>query len=749
MKCIKFTFFCYMIFQVLQAQSYINSLDSLIDKKVVFLGRISKKIKNIIYTVKTITKKELCLRQIDDFLERGGYVVDLSCLDIMALEAHLDIKNELQDLKNALYAKLYLYYLECAQQKMLYIAVKNYDNLWYWYNEKFEENKFFYQKNIFRWFLRSEYQIKVENNIALLQEVTKKTNSFLGLLKYNQRCLEQAQTQEEFQKSLCDAIQLQDECFYYHAKDEENYFDEDIIKKSTMQVYNFNQNICEQYGNAVLPSHIERHWQSYAVLATVICVSGIFCKKYEAEITQGTQYFWEHHVKRPFEQFKDIFSGLTHIPTLGTAPKFDGVSLEEDSKILEELIEVGAKIPQVNGQSVSLDQAIAELLHEASGGDFVKQYRSMLDIADNIKESIDKSQPILDKVNHSLEKIQPILNHELQQYEKFKKILPILKEHLVIFENKLAACKEKVQEEVNPNDWTNNSIAKMVVTTDDLVGAKIYLNSADAVTELVNNVIKTFDASGLMNGFYAEFHDENLKNTINPEDFKVNLATEEFKKNQKKLDEFSPVDYKPLPLFDTSNWTFEEKKQKALENDRIILAYPEKNIKNLAGAYHRVVMRQLVDTKEQMNKSIFQTNHVLDGIYRETNHLIEEVYTDNRLVLGVVALVPVATVCGSSLFASNKIYSSVAYRPIRKFIYQIEVLLNESFYASTCFEKEGSLYFLTEQLKLHIGVLTFAEQKLIKDDIASLQSANLDYVQKFNIVQRMYRTYPCLAIGIV
>lgn len=705
MKCIKFTFFCYMIFQVLQAQPYINSLDSLIDKKVVSLGRISKKIKNIIYTVKIITKKEPCLHQIDDFLERG-YVVDLSCLDIMALEAHLDIKNELQDLKNALYAKLYLYYLECAQQKMLYIAVKNYDTLWYWDNEKFEENKFFYQKNIFRWFLRSEYQIKVENNIALLQEITKKTNSFLGLLKYNQRCLEQAQTQEEFQKSLCDAIQLQDECFYYHAKDEESYFDEDIIKKSTMQVYNFNQNICEQYGNAVLPSHIERHWQSYAVLATVICVSGIFCKKYEAEITQGTQYFWEHHVKRPFEQFKDIFSGLTHIPTLGTAPKFDGVSLEEDNKILDELIEVGAKIPQINCQLVSLDQANAELLHEATGGEFAKQYQQIKNLVDKIEGSIDNG---------------------LEEYKIFQIILPSLKQHLIDFENQLTGVQLKTDQEGAP---LYADPLRLVINEDRVKSIKIGIDAMAPIKDLISKTIKTISESNL------------LETPISSSDRK-------FLDVQDGLDKVVNSEFKPLEPLDTSSWTFEQKKQRAFENDRIILAHPEKNIKNLAGAYHRMVMRQLVDTKEQMNKSIFQTNHVLDGIYRETNHLIEEVYTDNRLVLGVVALVPVATVCGSSLFASNKIYSSVAYRPIRKFIYQIEVLLNESFYASTCFEKEGSLYFLTEQLKLHIGVLTFAEQKLIKDDIASLQSANLDYVQKFNIVQRMYRTYPCLAIGIV
>jgi len=723
MKCLSFTFFCCMIFQLLHGQSYTDSLDTLIDKKISSLGRVSKKVKNMVYTIKTITKKEPCLQQIDDFLERG-YVVDLSCLDVMDLEAHLDIKNELQDLKNALHAKLYLYYLECAQQKMLYIAAKNYDALWYWHDEQFQENKYFYQRNVLRWFLRSQYQIKIENNIATLQAITKKTNSFLGLLRYNQRSLKQAQNQEEFKKNLLDVMQLQDDFFYHEMEGKEIYMDGDCIKKSTMQVYDFSQHISQLYGSAVLPSHIQRHWQSYAVVATIICASAFFCKKYEAQITQGSQYFWEYHVKRPFEQFKNMVSGLTHIPTLGTAPKFDGVSLDEDNKILEELIEVGAKIPQVNGLMVSLDQANAELLHEATGGEFAKQYQQIKGLVDKIDADIKKIEPIIGKVEGSID-------NGLEEYKKFQIILPALKQHLVDFENQLAGVQLKIDREGAP---LYADPLRLVVNEDRVKSIKTGIDAMTPTMDLISKTIKTMTESNLLETPIFS-SDRNL----------VTMSTDV----QESLEKIVTSDFTPLPPLDTSSWTFEQKKQRAFENDRIILAHPEKNIKNLAGAYHRMVMRQLVDTKEQMNKSIYQTNHVLDGIYRETDRLVEEIYTDNRLVLGVVALVPIATVCGSSLFASNKIYSSVAYRPIRKFMYHIEVLLNESFYKSTCFEKEGSLYFLTEQLKLHIGVLTFAEQKLMEEDIASLQSASLDYIQKFNVVQRMYRTYPCLATGIV
>lgn len=128
----------------------------------------------------------------------------------------------------------------------------------------------------------------------------------------------------------------------------------------------------------------------------------------------------------------------------------------------------------------------------------------------------------------------------------------------------------------------------------------------------------------------------------------------------------------------------------------------------------------------------------------EGQQAINSVLKDVHMALGMVALVPLIALAGGSLFASKSLYNSVAYQPIRTIVRRLEVFLNEIFYESVSFDKEGHIYFLTEQLKLHVNVLTIPEQKLITADIAALQAPSLDYVQKTNVIQRMYRTYPCL-----
>jgi hypothetical protein len=76
--------------------------------------------------------------------------------------------SDFKDLKFAIGAKLYLHYLTCCKEKMLYKAVTNYDALQYWKNELFAENLPFYNKNILRWISRSSYQEKIERNNRII-----------------------------------------------------------------------------------------------------------------------------------------------------------------------------------------------------------------------------------------------------------------------------------------------------------------------------------------------------------------------------------------------------------------------------------------------------------------------------------------------------------------------------------------------------------------------------------------------------
>jgi hypothetical protein len=118
-------------------------------------------------------------------------------------------------------------------------------------------------------------------------------------------------------------------------------------------------------------------------------------------------------------------------------------------------------------------------------------------------------------------------------------------------------------------------------------------------------------------------------------------------------------------------------------------------------------------------------------------------------MLGLVAMIPVISLTGGTIFASKKAYSMALYKPICKIIRDLEIFLNDSVGKPTSFDREGQLYFLTESLKKKCGILTLHDLKLMEEDIIELQSRNLIYAQKFNVVQRMYRTYPFLLPGAI
>lgn len=176
------------------------------------------------------------------------------------------------------------------------------------------------------------------------------------------------------------------------------------------------------------------------------------------------------------------------------------------------------------------------------------------------------------------------------------------------------------------------------------------------------------------------------------------------------------------PAGSLAHLSYEEKVQQVSQRDKTILAHPIKNIEKVMPAYSRKFEREIIAIKNQANQ------------------FSKDVY----VLLGLTALIPVITLVGAGLFASHKMYSSLAYKPFRTYVRDIEIFLNLSLYQALNFEKEGYFYFLVEQLKLSTDVLTIDEQKLVQQDIQLLQSRDLNYVQKFNIVQRMYRTYGCL-----
>ncbi|MBV8661229.1 MAG: hypothetical protein JO129_03745 [Candidatus Dependentiae bacterium] len=162
----------------------------------------------------------------------------------------------------------------------------------------------------------------------------------------------------------------------------------------------------------------------------------------------------------------------------------------------------------------------------------------------------------------------------------------------------------------------------------------------------------------------------------------------------------------------------------SLADDSIVLANPEKNLLRLPRAYHRMILKNIIELKSQ------------------SNVFVRDLYNDVHLFLCFIALIP-----GTMIL--NKTVSFSTNKEIKNFVRELDMFLNESLYQTVTFDREGHLYFLTEQLKQNIKRLSIVEQRLIETDIQGLQSQSLDYSQKFNIVQRMYKTYPCLFPGTI
>jgi hypothetical protein len=523
-------------YQPLHAYSYIDSLDIVIDQKAADLTQSFYKVDKIVQTIRKNIKAQVSLQEIEDFLDGKDSAAFFSSHELQ-LKTNEQISNEagrvqkdFKDLQFALHAKLYVYYLEYTKEKMLYKAVENYNTLNYWQNEKFYEAQPFFKKNILRSLSGLQYKENIDNNITQLEQITKQTDAFLGLIVHNQRLLQQAITQQEFEQSLMEAIRLQDDYWHAPVKTYDDYDMSIMIKKSIDQVRRFNVHLLEQYAQCKLPSHIRRNWKGYTFTAAGMSLGAFIAITYGNDISQGLQYFWNESVYGAFERNRKTLSGVIE------GPQFD------------------------------------------------------------VRDNVNNAEAIMDKM--------------LEQREPQTKL-----NFVKIFGKAASATKDK-----------------------------------------------------------------------------------------------------------NSKLSFEEKKQLVLPMICTIKKHHFLNLSSWTSALELELELKAIEAQEIMNASL------------------KDVHT----ALGITALIPVVTLFLGSMFASRSLYNSVAYQSIRTLVRRLEVFLNEIFYEAVTFDKEGHLFFLTEQLKLHVNVLTIPEQKLIAADIAALQVPSLDYVQKTNVVQRMYRTYPCL-----
>jgi hypothetical protein len=575
MKYIVSFFVLFHFCQPLYASSYIDILDVVVDQKVTELADSSYKVEKFVQQIQKNIKTELSLQQVEDFLDRERSIAFFFCdqmqakIDEIAPDGMTQTQQSFKDLQFALGAKLYVYYLECAKQKMLQQAVKNYDALNFWHNEQFFESRSFSPNNILRSLSTSDYKKRVKENIKRLEDLTEQTDSFLGLVLHNQQLLQKAMTQQEFQQNVVQAVQLQDEFLHIPYQHYETCDISLILKKSIDQISRLSVHLSAQYAQCKSPSHVVRHWQGYTLTAAAACVGAFIYMRYGDALGQGAHNFYAEHVRgaaeRNFNLFGEQLNGPLHIERLDT--------------------------------------------------------------------------------------------HDNEQTVR------------VMVEEELRRPAPKTDQD----------------------GTVLYAWYHDAYNVFVNNI--------------------------------QNMPVQEPNEGNEALP----------PLL-----TFEQKKQLALERTRIILAHPERNSFRVLPAYSLKAELEMIEGKNLANNTI-------DEVEVAGNKILKDVHK----LLGLTALIPVITVVCGSLFGLKSLYKPIAYQPIRTLVRRLELLLNDILYQPVSFEKEGHLYFLTEQLKLNVNVLTIAEQQMIDIDITALQSHTLDYAQKFNVIQRMYHTYPCLVPGTV
>ncbi len=656
---------------------YTNSLSAVIAEKIEFLEQSSYEIKNIQKIERKlakIIKKQPSAQDVNSFLDHKNSIVSFFD-EQLVLKLNGDISQEAQevlqnfkDLKFAIYARLYLYYLTCCKEMILYKATRNYDALQYWKNELFAENLPFYNKNILRWISQSSYQERIERNIADLEKVSFETNSFLGMLCSNENLLLQSQTEQDFKDNLKEVIGIQNELL--QVTDDLSYEDMGhLLKGSLKQVDDFNNHLSELYAQCQLPSHVARNWKAYTISTATMCACAYIYLHYGNAIIQSAQYAWNEHARGPIEKAVQTFTGVLQP---------DQIDIEDFKQSLIVSEQAAAQRPFPKGKDDSLHESLASSFDEMTGGQAGPIIQEIKDLRVVAKEVATTVVPMVNRMGPVIDETVPVVKDVLDVYHnQFRPFVATNRDATIMNPFANATPIEAIKNSFNLN--------RQIWLGQNLKGVDAIINGPG------KEVVSTFKPLELPDSLQAS-----VQEIVVP-----------------KIDQQAATP-KTYP---------ENMSQK--DKDDIILGNSLKNSNDFVDAGRREALRLVIKVLEKANKMT----------------------KDNHMVMSMAALLPAATIVGGSLFASKNIYNSVVYQSIRKFVRELDVLLNDALYRQPSFDIQGQLYFLVEQLALNIDVLTLGEQKMIQEDLRSLRNYGLDYVQKYNVIARMYKTYPCLRAG--
>lgn len=658
---------CLSYFQLVQSYSYIEALDTIIDEKIAIITKSAGKVDKVAYKIRRNLEAQVSLQEVEDFLDVRHSLATSFCNQVVVRNQQGQVSIDpvqlqaYQDLEFALGAKLYLHYIECVKQKMFYQAVKNYDALHYWENEKFYQSQSFFQKSIFRSLSGSAYNEQVKDHIALLKHVTAQTDSLLGLMLHGQQIFAKAQNEQDYKACLQQIVAQQNELLHAQTTAVDCNDMVSMIQTSMQQFTTFNMQLSMQYGLCQMPSHVVRHWKGYTATTIGVCAAAFIYLKYGQDIVHNAQGFFNQHVKDALNRNYEMLAGRMKAPQISTT---------QEDHVIDHLIEKSLTTDVI--ESPELEAAL-----ELKFGTGLQEY---LQNGGSIEKYFED--------NPNLIWIDTIANASWFgpiNSEKYQKGSRSWMTSAYNWYNRIDSRKPLQYDPYWKNSDGSDGLPAWFwkychgVTDEDVAIANAYQKT---VTDLAERRAAIRD---------------NL----------VKLSQDGLCKDKDQL-------------FDLT--TPEGKKAYAEHHYRVVTNYPLSNIGRLID-----LGKWTVATQSKSAKDVANTHS-----------------QDVHAMLGLTTLIPVITLVGGSLFASKSVYNSVAYQPIRTLVRRLEVYLNEIYYEAVTFDKEGHIYFLTEQLKMNVHVLTLDEQKLIAADIEALQTPSLDYVQKTNVVQRMYRTYPCL-----
>lgn len=379
MRCI-ILIFGIVLTHVVSAQSYLDSLDGLINEKMRIVDSCSTEIKNCLCSITTSLKKQHALHNVEHVLsgEHALLCTLQDRIDASSLKLSGEQIQALQDLKFVLSAKVYLHYLVYSEKILMDFALKMYQAIAYWQDIKFQTTN----QYIATFFFGSHYQDTIQQSLDTLDTMSKKVYTYLGIIKYNQSIVQQAKNKEKFEQSILAAVQIQNDFFSTPYQDYNIEHIKVVLEKSLIQFFDFKNYIATQYAHNKLPSYVERYWQRTLTILAFISASGCIAYTYPDRL----QHFFTEHIKVPVERNIDVLTGVVQFPQL---------DISTNNATLDFLIEQEAKNNSPLGQDVSAADALRMQAYAFSDGEsekMIKKISKVSNLYDFILEFAEKNK---------------------------------------------------------------------------------------------------------------------------------------------------------------------------------------------------------------------------------------------------------------------------------------------------------------------------------------------------------------------